>query len=375
MKILIVTSIVGSWGYIPEMIEEFGKHGQHLEVFDSNDLGPMRFAARVTVRVEKLHYLTRVALLNRRLALLPTDYDAVNIHFADPIYSDLTRALKRRGKKLITSIWGSDFLRAGPSARRDLGRTFDASDIVTVNNPEILQKLVAHYPGISDRARVVPFGMRGLDVIAALQQSESQEEIRKRLGLPSEKLVVICGYNAIPQQNHAMMIEAFAQLSPAAKSRLFALLPMTYPDNQAYREEVRKSLEATNVEYRILDERMSLEEICRVWIASDYAVNMQTTDSLAGSVQEQIFAGLSMIVGKWLPYRIFEKWGVQLHKVESPGEISAALEKAALGGEIGRRNRDYADRIYNYSSWNSIAEKWIALYSERPAVHRQAANP
>ena len=203
---------------------------------------------------------------------------------------------------------------------------------MTVNNPEILQKCVAHYPGISDRARVVPFGMRGLDVIAALQQSESQEEIRKRLGLPSEKLVVICGYNAIPQQNHAMMIEAFAQLSPAAKSRLFALLPMTYPDNQAYREEVRKSLEATNVEYRILDERMSLEEICRVWIASDYAVNMQTTDSLAGSVQEQIFAGLSMIVGKWLPYRIFEKWGVQLHKVESPGEISAALEKAALGG-------------------------------------------
>ena len=171
------------------------------------------------------------------------------------------------------------------------------------------------------------------------------------------------------------MIEALAQLSPAAKSRLFALLPMTYPDNQAYREEVRKSLEATNVEYRILDERMSLEEICRVWIASDYAVNMQTTDSLSGSVQEQIFAGLSMIVGKWLPYRIFEKWGVQLHKVESPGEISAALEKAALRGEIGRRNRDYADRIYNYSSWSSIAEKWIALYSERPAVHRQAANP
>lgn len=375
MKILIVTSSTG-WGLIPEMLEEFEKRGQHAGVFDINDFGPMGFAAKVAFKVPRLRYPVSIALLKRKLALFPADFDVVNIHFAEPIYRDLARALKRRGKKLITSIWGSDFLRAGPSALRDLGYTFDASDIVTSNNPEILQKMVSHYPGISDRTRVVPFGLRSLDVIAALQKSESQEETRKRLDLPSEKLVVTCGYNAIPQQRHAMMIKAFAPLSPAAKSRLFALIPMTYPDNQAYREEVRKSIEATNIEYRILDEKMSIEDIARVRIASDYAVNMQTTDSLSASVQEHIFAGSSMIVGKWLPYRIFEKWGVQLHKVESSEEISAALQKAALeGGEIGRRNRDYADRIYNYSSWSSSAERWLALYSERPAVHRQAARP
>lgn len=362
MKILIVTST--GWGIIPEMVEEFEKRRHHAEVFDINDLGPMGVAAKVAFRVPRLRYSASIALLKRRLACFPADFDAVNIHYADPIYGDFARALKRRGRKLVTSIWGSEFLRAGPSSLRNLGRTFDVSDIVTSNNPEVMQKIVAHYPGISDRARIVPFGLRSLDVIAELQQSESQEETRKKLDIPLEKVVVTCGYNAIREQCHAKMIEALAALSTAAKSRLFIMMPMTYPDNQAYREEVRKSLGATDVEYRILDKIMSIEDICRVWIASDYAVNMQTTDSLSGSVQEQIFAGSSMIVGKWLPYRIFEKWGVQLHKVESPEEISAALEKAALGGEIGRRNRDYADRIYDYSSWSSNAPKWLQLYGE-----------
>jgi glycosyltransferase involved in cell wall biosynthesis len=364
MKILIVTSLVGSWPYMPEMLEELEKRGHHLESFDIRDLGPMGLSAKLAFKVQKLQYPTTVSLLKRRLALLPADFDAVNIHFAEPIYRDLARDLKRRGKKLITTIWGSDFLRAGPSARRDLGRTFDASDIITVNNPEILREIVAYYPSISDRARVVPFGLRSLDVITALQQSESQEETRKKLDLPLEKLIVACGHNAIPEQRHTMMIEAFAPLSPTAKSRLFALIPMTYPDDQAYREQMRRSLEATNVEYRILDEKMSIEDVCRVRIASDFVVNIQTTDSLSASIQEHIFAGSSMIVGKWLPYNIFEKWGAQLHKVESVNDIAAALEKAARGAEIGRRTRSCADRIYDYSSWSANARRWLQLYGE-----------
>ena len=161
------------------------------------------------------------------------------------------------------------------------------------------------------------------------------------------------------------MIEALAALSPAAKCRLFVLIPMTYPDNQAYRVEVGKLLEATNVEYRILDKKMSIEDIARIRIASDYAINMQTTDSLSASLQEHMFTGSSMIVGKWLPYGVFEKMGIELCKVESAEEISAALEKAALAGKVGRTKPDYAHRIYDYSSWSSNAGRWLDLYRER----------
>jgi hypothetical protein len=364
MKILIVTSSTG-WGIIPEMVEEFQKRRHHAEVFDINDLGPMGVAAKVAFRVPRLRYSASIALLKRRLACLPADFDAVNIHYADPIYGDFARALKRRGRKLITSIWGSDFLRAGPSALRNLGRTFDASDIVTSNNPEVMQKMVAYYPGISDRARVIPFGLRSLDVIAELQQSETQEETRKKLDIPREKIVVTCGYNAIREQRHAKMIEALIALSPGAKSRLFILMPMTYPDNQAYREEVRKSLVSADVEYRILDKVVSIEDMGRVRIVSDYAVNIQTTDSLSGSIQEHMFAGSLMIVGKWLPYRVFETMGVPLQRIESQEEITSILEKAALARPARRTRPEYADKIYDYSSWSSNADRWLELYGDR----------
>jgi len=364
MKILIATSLAGSWPYIPEMLEEFRKRGQQVEVFDICDCQPRGFATKVAFRISKLRYPARIAILKATLTSLSSDFDAVNIHFAEPIYRHLAPALRLRGKKLITSIWGSDLLRAGPSALRDLGHTMNASDIVTTNNPEILQKIVSYYPEMLTRARIVPFGLRSLDVIAALQQSESLEESRRKLNVPSGKLVVTCGYNAIPEQRHAMMIQAVARVSVAAKSRLFVLIPMTYPDNKAYRDEIRKLIKATEIECRILDEKLTIQDVARLRIVSDYVVNVQTTDSLSASIQEHLFAGSSVIVGKWLPYGFLERMGISLRKIENVDEITDALEKAALVADVRRVMPVYADEIYNYSSWSSNARRWLQLYRE-----------
>jgi hypothetical protein len=160
------------------------------------------------------------------------------------------------------------------------------------------------------------------------------------------------------------MIEALTALSSGAKSRLFILMPMTYPDNQAYREEVRKSLVSADVEYRIMDKIVSPEDMGRVRIVSDYAVNIQTTDSLSGSIQEHMFAGSSMIVGKWLPYAVFETMGVPLQRIESPEEITSIMEKAVLARPARRTEPEYADKIYDYSSWSSNADRWLELYGD-----------
>src|SRR5579864_2143826 len=141
MKILIATSLAGSWPYIPEMLEEFRNRGHLVEVFDTTDRQPREIVSKLAFKIPKLQHRATVAVLRRRLAKLATDFDAVNIHFADPIYRYLVPLLKRCGKKLITSIWGSDFLRASPFALHNLGVTFAASDVVTSNNPEILEKI------------------------------------------------------------------------------------------------------------------------------------------------------------------------------------------------------------------------------------------
>jgi hypothetical protein len=164
------------------------------------------------------------------------------------------------------------------------------------------------------------------------------------------------------------MIDALTALPSAVRSRLFALFPMTYPDDPVYRNEVRRALESAQVEYRIVDAKMSLEDICRVRVVSDCAVNIQITDSLSASIQEHIFAGSSMIVGKWLPYSVFEKIGVSFQKVATTEEISAALERTMEESASARFRSPYADRIYDYSSWRSNIGKWLELYGE-PRSH------
>jgi hypothetical protein len=367
MKILIVTSLAGSWPYIPEMIEEFRQRGQNVHVFDINDYRPSGIASKIAFRVPKLQYRAVLALLKGRLRRLSGDFDAVNIHFALPIYRYLAPELKRRSKKLVTSIWGSDFLRANSSALHDLWYTLNASDIVTTNNPEILERMIAYYPCISDRTRIVPFGLGSLDVIVHVQRSERLDESRRKLGIPSGKLVVTCGYNAIREQQHAMMIDALARLSVTAKSRFFLLIPMTYPDHHTYREEVKAAAEGAGIEYRILAEKMNAEDVARLRIVSDHVVNVQTTDSLSASIQEHLFAGSSMIVGKWLPYAVLERMGIHLHRVEDGAAIASVLESAARSSKVRRVKPEYADKIYDYSSWSSNARRWLELYGRYEA--------
>jgi hypothetical protein len=199
-------------------------------------------------------------------------------------------------------------------------------------------------------------------VIAALQRSESHEETREKLGIPLNKVVVTCGYNASRAQQHAVMVDALAMISPIVKSRIFVIVPMTYPNDPIYRQEVKSFLGSAKIEYRIEDTKLSVEDNCRVRIASDYAVNVQTTDSLSASLQEHMFAGSSMIVGRWLPYDVLEKMGVRLHKVENAKEIAATLEREIRASQGHRIRPEYSDKLYDYSSWTSNGPRWLALY-------------
>ena len=107
MKILLTTSVASAWPYIQEMIEELERQGVNVKVFDINDLGRPPLLTRLAFRAPALRYQASVAALKHRLSLLPNDFDVINIHFAAPMFAELTQALKRHGKALVTSIWGS----------------------------------------------------------------------------------------------------------------------------------------------------------------------------------------------------------------------------------------------------------------------------
>lgn len=362
LKILMVAGWSGAWPYLPEMKEEFEKHGCRVDVFDIYDLGPFPFWAKAAYRIGFLRPWVERQLLKRRLAQLPTDYDGVDIHYVAPIYRHLVGELKRRGRRLVASIWGSDFLRADQGALMAVGEVFSSADSITTNNPEVLAKLKARYPEHVARMKIVPFGMRSLDVLKGLIEKEPLEAMRRRFGVPDGKTVVTLGYNATRQQQHDVMLESLSRLPPEQKAGVFALIPLTNPKAPDYVAQVRAMAERAGVEFGIVEGMLSLEDICRLRIASDICVNMQTTDSLSASLQEHLFAGSQLLVGAWLPYGLFESMDIPLRRAADARELTAQLSEVLAAPGARDLTPPHAQRIYAYSAWSSTIGQWMDLY-------------
>ncbi len=364
MKILIATGYSGSWPYIPEMVEELRSRGVTVDIFDIDDPRPVRFIDRLAFRFVGLRARTTRSILRHRLDTMASDYDAVNIHFLHPIYADLLDKLKIRGRRFVASIWGSDFLRASEAQRAVLRGILAEADVITTNNPEIRQKLLAAFPEAEPRVRVVSFGMRSPSVIDQILLKETQAQTRVALGVDPDRAIVVCGYNATRAQQHTTMIQAIAALPPDVKARLQFIIQATYPDDAAYKDEIAAALDKVGASYLMFREIMTLEDICRLRIVSDVALNIQTTDSLSGSIQEHLYAGSALIVGRWLPYEMFEKMGASVQRVETAAEITAALTVVRKKPDPSVARPAYVRQIYDYACWSgdSVVRKWFDVY-------------
>jgi hypothetical protein len=305
----------------------------------------------------------RIILLKKRIRKEFSSYDVINIHSVSPIYGFLIKNLRKRCKLLIASLWGSDFLRANLFAFRALEYVLRFCDVITSNNPEVLKRVANNYGAFSERSKVVRFGLRSLDKIGELRLSEGCHGSKLYLGLPIDKTIIACGYSAIREQQHGVIIDALAALPVNMKSCIFAVFQMAYPDSPVYWEEIRKRLDANSISYLMIDRMQSFEDVCRLRLASDIAINVQITDSLSASIQEHIFAGSHLIVGEWLPYKMFESMGVPIHKVGGSIDITEAIENYLMA----KRKKEnvspaYADALYDFSSWRTNIIKWKDLY-------------
>ncbi|OAI44825.1 hypothetical protein AYO42_00475 [Rhizomicrobium sp. SCGC AG-212-E05] len=364
MKILIATGYSGSWPYVPDMVEELRSRGVTVDIFDIDEPRPARFLDRLAFRFTGLRARTTRSVLRHKLDAMASDYDAVNIHFLHPIYADLLDSLKVRGRRLVASIWGSDFLRANDAQRAVLRDILAQAHVITTNNPEIRQQLQAAYPEAEPKVRIMSYGMRSLSVIDQVLRKETQAQSRAALGVDPDKIIVVCGYNATRAQQHMTMIQAIAALPPDVKARQQFIVQATYPDDAAYKDEIAAALDKAGIAYLMLRENMDLEDICRLRIVSDVTLNIQTTDSLAGSIQEHLYAGSALIVGRWLPYEMFEKMGASVQRVETAAQIAEALAVARRKPDPSVTRPDYVRQIHEAACWgsDSLMEKWLSAY-------------
>ncbi len=209
-----------------------------------------------------------------------------------------------------------------------------------------------------------PFGVVHFEKIRSLKMELKLTEVKKKLGLNTEKIQVTIGYNASPGQQHLEIIKEIANVSEKLKSRIELVFLMTYGGNYTYIKQVENELKKSNFNYQIVAEQLTEEQICMFRIASDITLNFQTTDGFSASIQEHFFAGSVMLLANWLPYEWLREKGLYFHS-SSFSELKQKLENIISNFEEEKIfcSTNF-QKIEPISDWKSLARNWSEIYKQ-----------
>lgn len=289
------------------------------------------------------------------------DYDVIDIHFYGLFYNRIIPAVKKARKPLIIMIWGSDFYRASQQELEKKNQGFDMADIIHVESESVKNDFLNIFPQYKDKIYVAQFGLNQLDWLKGAMKSPVVPTLIEKETI-NNKLVVTCGYNGSKGQQHLKIIEAIGKQSKDVKEKIHIVIPFTYGGDNAYKSELEEALDKAEVTYRILDKRLSDEQMVELRRISNIAVNIQITDSFSASVQEHFMAGSIQIIGEWLPYDVFYDQG--LYAVKTTEDLLDKNICNVISNYELYHNRciPNSEKIYEFSSWKNIKKKWIEMY-------------
>jgi len=298
------------------------------------------------------------------LLTLSEKYSIVDIHFFSPIYDELIDELKRRGRNVKITIWGSDFYRADNSRREQQRIIYNKVDIIQTETRQICSDFLMVYPECANKVRSAHFGIIQFDIIYELLQKGSNEVYKKEMGIPTEKITLACGTNGSAGHQHLLIFESIKKLSPEIKEQLFLLIPMTYGGSKPYFETIKQKADALGLPYKLISSLLPLHDVGKLRIVSDIVITIQKTDALSSAIMEHIYAGGILIAGEWLPYKILDENGVfyLTTPLESLNEtVSDTIENY---NSVKNKCMENNVRMAKLSSWNIAIKNWLAIYNE-----------
>lgn len=294
-------------------------------------------------------------------------YDAVNLHFMTRTFVPLLPFLKLYSRRLVLTIWGSDYNAATEQSKRHCRPLVRYADTITFANETMRRSFVEYYGESVDRkTHICRFGSDKFGAIDGLLADSDQATLRAELGLPADKRIVTCGYSADRGHQFEAVIDQLEQLSDAHRQQFFFVFPMTYGDIP-YRAEILERLAVSSLQHRVLTEFMSDEEVARWRIASDFMLQLRTVDSFSGSMQENLYGRTLVVYGSWLPYASFADEGLVFWPVDAISEVNATMLRLHDSFEERLAETENNPTIIRaLSSWEVTISGWLSVYSSEP---------
>lgn len=314
-------------------------------------------------KLNKLTYLLAIKDMIKNL----DNYDIVNIHFFNPIYSYFAKEIRSKAKVLCVSYWGSDFYRISDKEKQMQKKLLNLADTITFANSNTERDFQECYNNkFNHKTEVCRFGLKVIEEIQAYDNDDNFQKIYndflKKYDLEKDKLYIACGYNSTPAQQHKEIIKYVSLLNEEYRKKIVFLFPMTYGDEK-YREDIERMLSLSSLNYKVFKEYMGYKEMAIFRKVSDIMIHVQRTDQFSGSMQETLYAGNIVINGKWLSYDVLKQKEAFFLEVDSISQLNDRIIYAMDNyEELKVKCKDNKKVIWELSSWQVNCKKWYSIY-------------
>ncbi len=302
----------------------------------------------------------RVTKIYSSLKQIEKYYDLVNIHFMSGFYFFLWPLIKKKGRKILITPWGSDVYRVNKLAMILIGYCYKYTDYVSFGSKKLKQDIKNMF-GVPERKFVdLAFGSKMIDLISN-SNNISKNAAKKELNLV-DKYVIICGYNASPAQQHLVIIESLTKIKDSLPTNTILLFLMTYAKNVDYIKEVKIFLQSTDFDYMIYEDYLTDDQLLNIRKAADLFIHVQHTDAFSASLQEYILCDTKIVNGSWLIYPELEKFGYPYYVTKSISNLGEIV-KEAIEDDIGIVISEDVKQFIRERGYDYQARKWLGFYS------------
>lgn len=297
---------------------------------------------------------------------LDSDYDCIVIHFIDIRLSFILSMLVKKTKRIVSVIWGSDFYRASSGFRKKLqGIIYRKSSAIAFTNPLTAEDFKKKWPNLKRIPLVIArFGLPVLDEIKNIRNKNiPRTALCDFFELPSNKVLILAGYNANLAQQQEFIIKQFSHVNIELREKAFIVFPLGYGNSLA-ENVIRKLLDTHEIKnFKILNKFYNFRDVAKLRSITDVLINIQPSDQFSGSMQETLFAGGRIIAGAWLPYAEISKNGASIIYVNTIDDVGTTIKQEILKG-VSKENfgsKSICSYIDKSSSWQVNIKIWMDI--------------
>ncbi len=315
------------------------------------------------IPVPKLKSLLRY-IIKRKIKECFKLYDIIDFHGFYPIYYKMMEFCFENNIVYDITVWGSDIMRADEQKFKDMKNGFQYCHYIK-GAENLLEIITKKYNGqFDDKMRCLYWGNPDFDVIDSITDTQCVERAKVLLGDINGKIIVTCGYNGVPNQQHSFIVDTIASLSDDIKKNLYIVLPMTYGGTNKYIEIIRRKMSNYGLMYKIFDSFLPIYDIAVLRKITNITINIQETDAFSGSLQDHLYCRNILVLGEWLRYIPLER--------EKVFYINTSMEK--LRDEIIKsiknidnykiKTFENKNKMHNLTSWSVVIDKWADSYKK-----------